>query len=97
MLSLRGKEIPEKTEVDQEFLMQIMEKNEEVENAETPEEIIKLNKENKAHIKSLRKEVSEAFFKGDLKMVIKLLGVMKYYTSIDNQIQEAIRDKGIIR
>lgn len=97
MLRLRGKEIPENTEVDQDFLMQIMEKNEEVENAETDEEIMKLNKENKAHIKDLQKQVSSAFFDGDMKRVIRLLGIMKYYTSIDNQIQSSIRSKGIIR
>ncbi|CAK1590187.1 unnamed protein product [Parnassius mnemosyne] len=97
MLQLRGKEIPENTELDQQFLMMIMEKNEEVENAETEEEIMKLNKENKAIIKDLQKKLSLAFFDGDLKMVTKLLSQMKYYTSIDNQIQAVIRNKGIIR
>ncbi|KAJ8712696.1 hypothetical protein PYW08_008000 [Mythimna loreyi] len=97
MLNLRGKDIPEKTEVDQEFLMKIMEKNEEVESAETEKEIMKLNEENKAQIKSLQEQVSKAFFDGDMQRVIKLLGVLKYYTSIDAQIQASIRNKGIIR
>ncbi|CAG4932472.1 unnamed protein product [Colias eurytheme] len=97
MLRLRGKEIPESTELDSEFLMKIMEKNEEVENAETEDKIMNLNKENKAIIKDLQKRVSVAFFDGDLKRVTKLLGEMKYYTSIDNQIQASIRSKGIIR
>ncbi|KAL0867808.1 hypothetical protein ABMA27_008510 [Loxostege sticticalis] len=97
MLKLRGKEIPENTEVDQGFLMKIMEKNEEVENAETEEDIMKLNQENKAMIKDLQKKLSTAFFDGDLKRVTKLLSIMKYYTSIDSQIQAAIRSKGIIR
>ncbi|CAH2093953.1 unnamed protein product [Euphydryas editha] len=97
MLSLRGKEIPENTEIDHEFLMKIMEKNEEVENADTEEEIMKLNKENKEVIKDLQKKLSTAFFDGDLKKVMYLLSHMKYYTSIDNQIQAAIRSKGIIR
>ncbi|XP_059052010.1 iron-sulfur cluster co-chaperone protein HscB [Achroia grisella] len=97
MLRLRGKEIPENTEVDQGFLMKIMEKNEEVESAETEAEIMKLNEEIKAMIKTLQKQVSTAFFDGDLKKVIKLLSIMKYYASIDNQIQSAIRNKGIIR
>ncbi|XP_075983666.1 iron-sulfur cluster co-chaperone protein HscB-like protein, mitochondrial [Anticarsia gemmatalis] len=97
MLRLRGKEIPENTEVDQQFLMKIMEKNEEVENAKSKEEIMELNQENKALMKDLQKQVSTAFFDGDMKRVIKFLGVMKYYTSIDNQIQASIRSKGIIR
>ncbi|KAM3963865.1 iron-sulfur cluster co-chaperone protein HscB-like protein, mitochondrial [Aphomia sociella] len=97
MLQLRGKDIPENTEVDHEFLMKIMEKNEEVENAETEAEIMKLNEENKAMIHSLQKQLSVAFFDGDLKRVIKLLSIMKYYTSIDSQIQSTIRTKGIIR
>lgn len=97
MLQLRGKNIPEKTEIDKEFLMTIMEKNEEVENATSKEEIMHLNEENKSVIKDLQKQVSTAFFDGDLKRVIRLLGVMKYYTSIDTQIQASIRSKGIIQ
>ncbi|XP_045770354.1 trypsin, alkaline C-like [Maniola jurtina] len=80
MLRLRGKEIPENTEADQEFLMKIMEKNEEVEEANTEEEIMKLNRENKAIIQDLQKKLSRAFFDGDLKRVTKLLTYMKYYT-----------------
>ncbi|XP_063628830.1 iron-sulfur cluster co-chaperone protein HscB [Cydia splendana] len=98
MLRLSGKEIPEETEVkDQAFLMMIMEKNEEVENAETEEEIMKLNKENKELMNQLQKQVSQAFNDGDLKLVLKLLSQMKYYTSIDQQIRNLIRSKGIIR
>lgn len=97
MLQLRGEGFPENTDVDQEFLMKIMEKNEEVESADTEEGILALNSENKAIIKDLQKQVSEAFFEGDLKRVTKLLSHMKYYTSIDNQIQGLIRNKGIIR
>lgn len=97
MLKLKGKEIPENTEVDQEFLMMIMEKNEEVESADSEEEIMKLNNKNKTIIKDLQKKLSKAFFDGDLKTVTKLLSKMKYYTSIDNQIQSVIRNKGIIR
>lgn len=97
MLKLRGEGFPENTDVDQEFLMKIMEKNEEVESADTEEDILALNSENKAIIEDLQKQVSEAFFEGDLKRVTKLLSYMKYYTSIDNQIQGLIRNKGIIR
>lgn len=98
MLQMRGKEIPEETEVnDQAFLMMIMEKNEEVENAETAEDILNLNMENKELINKLQKDVSQAFYDGDLQLVIKLLSQMKYYTSIDQQIQNLIRSKGIIR
>ncbi|RVE46901.1 hypothetical protein evm_008462 [Chilo suppressalis] len=98
MLKLRGQEMPENSEIgDQAFLMDIMEKNEEVENAETDEEIVRLNKENKAIINELQKSISRAFFDGDLNTVTKLLIRMKYYTSIDNQIQSIIRRKGIIR
>ncbi|KAI5638731.1 dnaJ domain-containing protein [Phthorimaea operculella] len=93
MLRLRGKDLPEKTEVDQDFLMDIMEKNEEVENAKTEQEIMELNQENKIKIKELQKQVSQAFFDGDMKRVIRLLGFMKYYTSIDSQIQNVIRSK----
>lgn len=97
MLQLQGQNLPEHTEVDQDFLIDIMEKNEEVEHAATDEEIMSLNKENKSVISELQKELSKAFFDGNLKEVVRLLGQMKYYTSIDSQIQAAIRRKGIIR
>lgn len=97
MLKLRGREIPEKTEVDNEFLMKIMEKNEEVENAETEKQIMHLRKENRKVIEDLQKQVSAAFFAGDMNRATRILSIMKYYTSIDNQIQDVIREKGIIR
>ncbi|KOB69586.1 Co-chaperone protein HscB, mitochondrial [Operophtera brumata] len=93
MLELRGRNLPENTEVDQEFLMDIMEKNEEVERATTEEEIMSLNQENKAIISKLQKELSKAFFVGDLRTVVRLLSHMKYYSSIDSQIQAAIRNR----
>lgn len=97
MLQIRGHDLPESTEADQEFLLKIMEKNEEVEEAETEEEIMKLNEDNKRKIKELQGKVSKAFFDGDINLVTRLLIQMKYYTSIDNQIQSVIRNKGIIR
>lgn len=97
MLRLQGHEISETTDIDEGFLMKIMEKNEEVEGAETEEEIMKLNEENKQIMKELQLQLSKAFHDGDLKLITKLLTQMKYYTSIDNQIQSLIRSKGIIR
>ncbi|XP_011552817.3 iron-sulfur cluster co-chaperone protein HscB [Plutella xylostella] len=97
MLRLKGQEIPEQTDHDPEFLMEIMEINEAVESAETEADIMKLNKENKSVIESLQKQLSSSFSDGDMKQVTKLLARLKYYTSIENQIQGAIRSKGIIR
>ncbi|CAH2052287.1 unnamed protein product, partial [Iphiclides podalirius] len=64
MLQLRGESFSEKTDVDQQFLMEIMEKNEEVERAVTEKDIMALNSENKLIIKDLQRKVSEAFFEG---------------------------------
>lgn len=97
MLRLRGLEIPEKTELDNDFLMEIMEINEQVEEAETEDDILKLNKKNQHMINELQRQLSGAFFDGDMKRVLQLLTRLKYYTSIDNQIQSVIRSKGIIR
>ncbi|CAG9104922.1 unnamed protein product [Plutella xylostella] len=94
MLRLKGQEIPEQTDHDPEFLMEIMEINEAVESAETEADIMKLNKENKSVIESLQTQLSSAFSDGDMKQVTKLLARLKYYTSIENQIQGAIRSKG---
>ncbi|KAL6432245.1 hypothetical protein ACFW04_006718 [Cataglyphis niger] len=98
MLQLKGISIPEATiNLNPEFLMEIMERNEEIENAmEDKDKIIKLAKESKEVLDTLSKQVAEAFNKEDIETATKILIKMKYYDTIDNRLKRLKHDLGII-
>lgn len=96
LLRLKGQEISEETQVESAFLHQIMERNEEVESAETPEEILQINRENKATISELVGKLAAAFKTEDLSAAKNILIRMKYFVSIEQQIKDIIRKMGIV-
>lgn len=98
MLMLNGVTISEETEnVNAEFLMEIMEKNEEIEDAGNDKEKIKeLTQQNTALLNSLTKEVADAFRQKDIKKAESLLIKMKYYDSINIRLKKMKRDLGIV-
>lgn len=96
MLGLKGYELPEKTDIESTFLHEIMERNEEVENADTPDEILRLEKENKAILAELQHKLNEALKTDDHDAAIKVLVRMKYFISIEEQIKSVIRNMNIV-
>ncbi|KAG6797153.1 iron-sulfur cluster co-chaperone protein HscB, mitochondrial [Apis mellifera caucasica] len=98
MLELNGITISEGTDnVNAEFLMEIMEKNEEIEDAANNEEKIKkLIQENETILNSLIMNVAAAFEQKDIKKAESLLIQMKYYDSINNRLKKLKYDLGII-
>lgn len=98
MLQLKGISIPEgTTNLNPEFLMEIMEHNEEIENAMgDKDKILKLAKESKKVLDTLSKKVAEAFNKEDIETATKILIKMKYYDSIDNRLKRLKHDLGIV-
>ncbi|XP_029680160.1 iron-sulfur cluster co-chaperone protein HscB [Formica exsecta] len=98
MLQLKGISIPEATtNLNPEFLMEIMERNEEIENAmEDKDKIIKLAKESKKMLDTLSKQVAEAFNKEDIETATKILIKMKYYNTIDDRLKRLKHDLGIV-
>lgn len=97
MLELKNVLISENTEMQSDFLLEIMERNEAVAEADTSDKILKINEENKIIISNLIKDLSVAFQQEDDKKMLNLVVKLKYFTSIDNQIKEMIRKMGIIR
>lgn len=97
MLNLKGLELEEKTQLESKFLIEIMERNEEVENASTPEEILEIEKNNKGILAALQKELNESFKNEDLAAAKSILIKMKYYDSINNQIKSIIRRMNIVK
>ncbi|KOC66948.1 Iron-sulfur cluster co-chaperone protein HscB, mitochondrial [Habropoda laboriosa] len=90
MLKLNGITISEGTDnVDPEFLMELMEKNEEIDDAEDNEE--KINK-----LVQDNQEIANAFRQNDIKKAEALLIRMKYYDTINNRLKKLKHDLGII-
>ncbi|KAK2579586.1 hypothetical protein KPH14_010881 [Odynerus spinipes] len=98
MLQLKGISIPEgSTSLHPEFLMEIMEINEEVESAmNDKKKAIKLMEENKKILQELSKEVADAFDTNDTERAKEALVKMKYYTSIENRLKALKQDLGIV-
>lgn len=97
MLSLKGYELPEKTDLESTFLHEIMERNEEVENADSPDEILRLEQENKIILTELQDKLNNALKIDDNDAAIKVLVRMKYYISIEEQIKNVIRNMRIVK
>ncbi|XP_022201909.1 iron-sulfur cluster co-chaperone protein HscB [Nilaparvata lugens] len=96
MLKLKGLSIEEEnTDLDKEFLMEMMERNEALEEATQPKQIIQLDAENKKCIGSLVAELSAAFERKDLNTAIKIVSKLKYFTSIDSKIKVLKHKQGI--
>ncbi|CAK9806241.1 Iron-sulfur cluster co-chaperone protein HscB [Anthophora quadrimaculata] len=98
MLKLNGITISEETDnVHAEFLMEIMEKNEEIEDAGDDEEKIKkLMQENETVLNSLTMKIANAFRQNDIKKAEVLLIQMKYYDSINGKLKKLKHDLGIV-
>ncbi|CAK9830857.1 Iron-sulfur cluster co-chaperone protein HscB [Anthophora retusa] len=98
MLKLNGITISEETDnVHAEFLMEIMEKNEEIEDAGDDEEKIKkLMQKNETVLNSLTMKIANAFKQNDIKEAEVLLIQMKYYDSINSKLKKLKHDLGIV-
>nr|XP_012141878.1 PREDICTED: iron-sulfur cluster co-chaperone protein HscB, mitochondrial isoform X1 [Megachile rotundata] len=98
MLKLHDIIISEDTDsVNAAFLMEIMEKNEEIDEADNDKEKIKqLMQENERTLSDLTKDVADAFRKEDIKEAETVLIRMKYYYTINNRLKKLKHDLGII-
>uniref|UniRef100_A0A1B6G6W6 J domain-containing protein n=1 Tax=Cuerna arida TaxID=1464854 RepID=A0A1B6G6W6_9HEMI len=76
------------TDVDKTFLMEIMERNEEIENETDPQMLKEFYMNNKDQLDDLISKVAEAFDLNNIEAAKKLLTKMKYYHSIETKIKE---------
>lgn len=97
LLAIKGENIAEDQKLQNpQFLMEIMELNEEVEEADTPEKLKQLDQKNKMLLESLTREISECFKNNDVKMAKEVIIKMKYYWSVGEHINRLLRDRGIV-
>ncbi|XP_007529677.2 iron-sulfur cluster co-chaperone protein HscB isoform X2 [Erinaceus europaeus] len=88
-LKLQGVEIPEGTdhEVDQQFLMEIMEISEKLEEAPSVVGMEEIESAVRAKQKELTDSVSRAFEQGDFEKAKTILTKMKYFANVEEKIK----------
>ncbi|XP_012256141.2 iron-sulfur cluster co-chaperone protein HscB isoform X2 [Athalia rosae] len=98
MLRLNNLDIPEgSTALNPTFLMEIMEKNEEIEAATVdPKKVLELIKENRKILGESSRQVSAAFQRKDMEEARRILIEMKYYASIEAKLKALKQDLGIV-
>ncbi|XP_076244931.1 iron-sulfur cluster co-chaperone protein HscB-like protein, mitochondrial [Calliopsis andreniformis] len=98
MLKLNGITISEETDnMNAEFLMEIMEKNEEIDDAlNDVAKIKKIMQENETMLNDMSMEIGDAFRQNNIKQAETLLIRMKYYDSINTRLKKLKHDLGIV-
>lgn len=95
LLNLEGITIEEdKLQSQQDFLLKIMEINEEIEETQTIVELDLIDRSNKKLLEDLSREVSRAFEEQDLQKVKEILVRMKYYATVDLKIKNKRENLG---
>ncbi|KAM9393676.1 iron-sulfur cluster co-chaperone protein HscB [Pholidichthys leucotaenia] len=94
MLELAGMRIEEGTDpaADSNFLMELMEINEALAAAQTPEEANKIGQDTKGKLADLTEQINSALHKGELQAAKELLTQMKYYANIEEKVKEKLSE-----
>lgn len=94
MLELEGMRIEEGTDsgADSQFLMELMEINEALDGAQTPEEANKIGQNTKEKLADLTVQIDAALRKGELQTAKALLAQMKYFANIDEKVKEKLSE-----
>ncbi|XP_040898464.1 iron-sulfur cluster co-chaperone protein HscB [Toxotes jaculatrix] len=94
MLELEGMRIEEGTDsgANSEFLMELMEINEALDEAQTPEEANKIGQDTKGKLADLIEQTDAALRKGELQTAKALLVQMKYHANIEEKVKEKLAE-----
>ncbi|XP_071789921.1 iron-sulfur cluster co-chaperone protein HscB-like [Asterias amurensis] len=89
LLELNGLTIEEgDSGIEPEFLMEVMETNEELADSKDEETVRRIGKENDVMLESLLKDLSEAFSKKEYSTAREILMRLKYFANIDDKVKE---------
>ncbi|XP_056274161.1 iron-sulfur cluster co-chaperone protein HscB isoform X2 [Pseudoliparis swirei] len=93
-LELEGVRTEEGTdsEADSGFLMELMEINEALDEAQTPEDANKIGRDTKGKLAVLAEAIDAALLGGELQAAKALLGQMKYYANIEEKVKEKLSE-----
>ncbi|XP_013879473.1 iron-sulfur cluster co-chaperone protein HscB [Austrofundulus limnaeus] len=94
MLELQGMHLEEGTdaEADPDFLLELMEINEALDEAQTPEEASKIGHDTKGKLADLTVQIDAALHKEELHAARALLTKMKYYANIEDKVKEKLSE-----
>ncbi|XP_038156380.1 iron-sulfur cluster co-chaperone protein HscB [Cyprinodon tularosa] len=94
MLELEGMHLKEGTDsvAESHFLMELMEINEALDDAQSPEEVNKIGQDTKGKLADLTEQIDAALHKGELHTAKDLLTQMKYYANIEEKVKEKLSD-----
>lgn len=94
MLELEGMHLKEGTDsvAESHFLMELMEINEALEEAQTPEEVNKIAQDTNGKLTVLTQQIDAALHEGELDTAKDLLTQMKYYANIEEKVKEKLSD-----
>ncbi|XP_047197139.1 iron-sulfur cluster co-chaperone protein HscB isoform X1 [Hippoglossus stenolepis] len=94
MLELQGMRIEEGTDsgADTEFLLELMEINEAVDEARTPEEANQIGQDTKGKLADLTERIDAALREAELQTARALLAQMKYHANIEEKVKEKLRE-----
>lgn len=92
MLELQGLNIEEGTDssVNSQFLMELMEINEALDAAQTPQEANSIGQDTKGKLADLTQQIDSALNKGELQTAKALLAQMKYFANIEEKVKEKL-------
>lgn len=97
LLQMNGVAIPEDNSVlDAEFLMEMMEKNEEIEEADDEALLLEYLHKNLLEIQDLLPELEDAFATGYFEQAVRTLIRMRYLYSIENAIKARAQGLGFV-
>lgn len=97
LLELKGDKLEEEQTVDDpEFLMEMMELNEELENTKDVDKLRQLDSKNRSELENIAKSIDECFRQNDLKQAKYFVVKMKYYSSLGNRINALLREMGVV-
>ena len=83
-------------QIDPGFLAEIMEINEEVVEAESPDDLSGISVANKQVLHKYSKKVSKAFAEDRIKDAKALVAKMKYYSNVQDKITEKETALGVV-
>lgn len=92
MLELQGLVIEEGTDsaVNSELLMELMEINEALDAAQTPQEANRIGQDTKGKLADLTQQIDSALNKGELQTAKALLTQMKYFANIEEKVKDKL-------
>lgn len=97
MLKLKNVRIDENDKAtDPQFLMEILELNEEIEDCDTDDKLQVLNNKNKDMLNKISKDIENYLKANDVIQAKSSVIRMKYYDSISQRINHLLREKGIV-